>query len=589
GNTTITSVEIPNSVTNIGHEAFSGCFGLTSIEIPNSVTSIGWSAFSGCTGLKTVFNFSNLTFIKGSSDYGSIAYHADKVINAPNGFIDGDFGWFENEDGMTLAGYLGDATELTLPTEYNGKSVTSIGSYAFYKCSSLTSIVIPNSVTSIGDSVFSDCTGLTSVVIPSSVTRIGDSAFSGCTGLTSVVIPSSVTRIGYDAFYNCSGLKTVINFSNLTFSKGSSNYGYVAYYAEKVINATNGFIDGDFVLAVIDGVNTLACYLGNAAELVLPIDYNSENYVIGDYAFYGCSGLTNVVIPNSVTSIGNSAFEGCDSLKTVINLSNLTFSKGSSNDGYIAYYADKVINAPNGFIDGDFVFGRPNDVNTLLYYLGSENDLTLPTDCEGEYYVIGSEVFKNNTALTSVEIPNSVTSIGNYAFYGCSGLTSIVIPNSVTSIGDYAFYGCDGLTSIVIPNGVTSIGDSAFEGCANIENLYISNSLESIGEKAFAGCEKIMEIKIGLEKPIRGATNIFADAVYDNAILYVPIGTKSLYEKREPWNLFFYVVEMDFTGINEVKAENGKVEGVYYDLSGRAVENPANGIYILDGHKVIVK
>ena len=112
-----------------------------------------------------------------------------------------------------------------------------------------------------------------------------------------------------------------------------------------------------------------------------------------------------------------------------------------------------------------------------------------------------------------------------------------------------------------------------------------------------------MEIKIGLEKPIRGATNIFADAVYDNAILYVPIGTKSLYEKREPWNLFFYVVEMDFTGIdevfNEVKGENGtngrRPEGLkakvktIYDLQGRKVEVPSEGLYIIDGHKVIVK
>ena len=153
--------------------------------------------------------------------------------------------------------------------------------------------------------------------------------------------------------------------------------------------------------------------------------------------------------------------------------------------------------------------------------------------------------------------------------------------------------GCSGLASVVVPNNVTSIGASAFEGCTNIENLYISNSLESIGEKAFAGCEKIKEIKIGLERPIRGAADTFADAVYDNAILYVPTGTKSLYEKREPWNIFFYIVEMDFTGIDEVfddvKSEDGKVEGVYYNLNGRAVESPVSGVYIINGNKVWVK
>ena len=149
--------------------------------------------------------------------------------------------------------------------------------------------------------------------------------------------------------------------------------------------------------------------------------------------------------------------------------------------------------------------------------------------------------------------------------------------------------GCSGLASVVIPNKVTSIGVSAFERCVGIEKLYISNSLESIGDKAFAGCEKIKEIKIGLERPIRGAADTFADAVYDNAILYVPTGTKSLYEKREPWNIFFDIVEMDFTGIDEVKAENGQVEGVYYDLSGRAVESPVSGVYIVNGKKVFIK
>ena len=508
------------SVTKIEGRTFSDCSDLTSIVIPNSVTKVGHYSFWNCTSLKELY----IEDGEGALEIG-----------------------YNNKDGFLAGTAL--FCDSPLETLYLGRNLLCYPSVfycfsPFIGKSTLTSVTISNSVTGIGGEAFKGCTGLTSIEIPNSVTSISGYAFYGCTGLTSVVIGNSVTSIENEAFYGCTGLKTVFNFSNLTFIKGSSDYGSIAYHADKVINVPNGFgfIDGDFVWFEDDGM-VLAGYSGNATELTLPADYKGESYAIGSEVFKNNTALTSVEIPNSVTSIGNSAFEGCDSLKTVINFSNLTFSKGSSNDGYIAYYADKVINAPNGFIDGDFVFGRPNDVNTLLYYSGSKNDLTLPTDCEGEYYVIGSEVFKNNTTITNV----------------------------------------------VIPNSVTSIGASAFEGCANIENLYISNSLESIGEKAFAGCEKIMEIKIGLEKPIRGATNIFADAVYDNAILYVPIGTKSLYEKREPWNLFFYVVEMDFTGINEVKAENGKVEGVYYDLSGRAVENPANGIYILDGHKVIVK
>ena len=311
---------------------------------------------------------------------------------------------------------------------------------------------------SSSDPVFNGCTALSTVTIGENVKNIPDYAFKGSTRLTSITIPNSVTSIGYEAFYKC-------------------------------------------------------------------------------------SSLTSITIPNSVTRIGDFAFYDCYGLNTVINLSNLTFSKGSSDNGSIAYYADKVINALNGSIEGDFIFGKPNDANTLLYYLGNAAELSLPANYKGENYAVGNEVFR-----------------------GCNGLTSVVIPNSVTSIGDYAF--C---------------------GCSNLETLYISSAIESIGNYAFAECDKIVEIKVGAEKPIRGNTNIFTYTVYDNATLYVPTDTEQLYQKREPWNLFFYIVEMDFTGIDDVKAESGEENGIYYDLNGRAVENPANGIYILNGKKVLVK
>ena len=172
-----------------------------------------------------------------------------------------------------------------------------------------------------------------------------------------------------------------------------------------------------------------------------------------------------MTIGNSVTEIGNEAFRDCSNLKLVINLSNLTFSRGGSNYGYVAYYADRVINAPNGSIVEDFVFSKTENVNTLITYLGNATELILPTDFNGENYIIGASAFEGCWDLTSVTIPNSVTSIGDYAFSGCDGLTSVTIPNSVTEIGDYAFSGCTGLTSITIPNSVTEIGSGAFYKC----------------------------------------------------------------------------------------------------------------------------
>ena len=292
-------------------------------------------------------------------------------------------------------------------------SVTGIGSVAFDGCSGLTSIVIPNSVTSIGNSVFYNCSGLTSVEIPNSVTSIGYSAFYGCTRLTSIEIPNSVTSIGNSVFYNC-------------------------------------------------------------------------------------SGLTSIVIPGSVTSIGDDAFYGCGNLKVVVNLSDLTFTRGSTSNGYVAYYATdyRVYNAPQGRIEGDFVLGKPNDVKTLVGYLGSAKTATLPADYDGDNYVIGANAFRNRTSLTGVEIPNSVTSIGYSAFYGCTRLTSIEIPNSVTSIGNSVFYNCSGLTSVEIPNSVTSIGYSAFYGCTRLTSIEIPNSVTSIGSSAFEGCSGLISVEI---------------------------------------------------------------------------------------------
>ena len=546
-----------------------------------------------------------------------------------------------------MACYLGEVAELTLPVDYNGEnyvigndafngctgltnieipnSVTSIESSAFSGCTGLTSIEIPNSVTSIGSDAFNGCTGLTSIVIPNSITSIGDYAFYGCSGLTNIEIPNSVTSIGNQAFENCTGLKTVINFSNLTFSKGSEGSGYIAYYATKVINAPNAVIDGDFIWCNLNGANTLACYLGEVAELTLPVDYNGENYVIGNDAFNGCTGLASVVIPSSVTSIGEDAFTGCTGLKTVYNFSNLTFSKGENTNGYVAYYADKVYNAPNGSMEGDFIFGKPNDVNTLLYYLGNTANLVLPADYNGENYVIDSMVFKDNTVITSVTIPNSVTSVVASAFNGCSGLkevhisdlsawcniafasadanplyyaenlylndellTELTIPDSVTEVKNFAFYNCSGLTSIEILDGVTGIGEEAFRGCSDLEYIYISSTIESIGDYAFAECNNIFDIKIGSKKVVAASENVFSSDAYNNACLYVPAGRKDFYAKTSPWSNFI-ISEMDFTGIDDMEAEGERVKDVYYDLSGRVVENPTNGVYIINGKKVIIK
>ena len=269
-------------------------------------------------------------------------------------------------------------------------SVTSIGDYAFFLCTGLTSVTIPNSVTSIGNKAFNYCESLTSVTIPNSVTSIGDHAFYGCSGLTSVTIGNSVTSIGQHAFWYCTGLTSV------TIPNSVTSIGADAFYK-------------------CSGLTSVT--IGNSVTS------------IGYQAFYGCSGLTSVTIGNSVTSIGDYAFYGCKSLTSpVYNAHVFAYMPTSYSGAYTI---------PNGI---------ESIAGSAFYHCTGLTSVTISNSVTS----IEGGAFRECTGLTSVTIPNSVTNIGKSAFNQCSGLTSVTIGNSVTSIGNYAFSNCRGLTSVTI-------------------------------------------------------------------------------------------------------------------------------------------
>ena len=361
----------------------------------------------------------------------------------------------------------------------------------------------------------------------------------------------------------------------------------LALVATTALWAADFEVDGIYYDILTDKTNEVEVTSGSSeyrGSVTIPasVTYNGTTYSvtsIGEQAFYYCSDLTSITIPNSVTSIGYMAFNRCSGL-TSITIPNSVTSIGNSAFWKCDGLTKPVYNA-----------------HCFAY---------MPTSYEGAYTIpegikqIAGSAFNSCSGLTSITIPNSVTSIGDEAFWSCSGLTSVTIPNSVTSIGGYAFYGCSvtnpvynahcfaymptsyegaytipegikqiaggafrncsGLTSITIPNSVTSIGQEAFEYCSSLTSITIPNSVTSIGRYAFSGCSRLTSVTIG-----SGVTSI-GDRAFDNCSgltsieslaetpptlgsyvfdhvstsipVYVPCGSVSAYQSAKGWKAF---------------------------------------------------
>ena len=262
--------------------------------------------------------------------------------------------------------------------------------------------------------------------------------------------------------------------------------------------------------------NDIPAYTSLSGDIAIPatVSYEGQNYSvksIESYAFSGCSALTSVTIPNSVTSIGYNAFEECSAL-TSVTIPNSVTSIGS--------YAFESCSALTSVT-------IPNSVKSIESYAFSGCSALTSVTIPNSVTSIGSYAFKSCSALTSVTIPNSVTSIGHGAFYGCSALTSVTIPNSVTSIGSDAFESCSALTSVTIGNSVTSIERETFSGCTSLTSVTIPNSVTSIGDRAFKECSALSYIRSEAATPptLDGAPFSFTNF----QVVFVPAGTATAY------------------------------------------------------------
>ncbi len=448
---------IPDCVTEIGSRAFSDCKSLTSITIPDSVTYISEDAFSRCKSLTS--------------------------ITIPDSVTSIDYRVFERCTSLT---------SITIPD-----SVTSIGDWAFYGCEKLTSITIADSVTSIDNGAFRDCSSLTSITIPDSVTSI-DEAFYNCSSLTSVTIGNSVTSIGSYAFYNCSSL------TSITIPNGVTSIGKNAFYGCRGLTS----------ITIPDSVTSIGEEAFRGCSSLTSITIPDSVTSIGDSAFDSCSSLTSITIPDSVTSIGDSAFSSCSSL-TSITIGKSITSMGNGAFGYCETLEEFYFNANamNNFEANTRIFSYRERGKGIKVIIG-KNVTMLPSGLFGDVPRIVSVTFEKGSTCESIDS----------AFRGCSSLTSVTIPDSVTSIGDFAFKDCTSLTSVTIGNSVTSIGDFAFQDCSSLTSVTIPDSVASIGSYAFEGCK--CTINIRQRKP----------GLFNNCPFGWDKGWNRLFEGKIVWN-----------------------------------------------------
>ena len=372
-------------------------------------------------------------------------------------------------------------------------SVSDIGNYVFYDCSSLTSVTIPDGVTSIGSDAFSNCSSLTSIFIPSSVQTIyasssTDSPFYGCSSSLIIWTDAEEKQPGWQDYWNyCS-------YSPRTVLFGTSRADYELW---------NSFDKSAENVVIPDGITVIPPKAFYCCSNMKSISIPDSVISIGDQAFFGCYNLTNIIIPDGVMSIPENAFYGCGNLISIMlpdsvtcigqnafgecsNLTSITIPDSVTSIGGNAFSCCRSLTSiviPDSVTDiGDGAFS----VCTSLMNISIPDGVTR----------IGFNMFSECSNLTNIIIPDSVTEIGAYAFCYCSNLTSISIPDSVTSIDASAFLYCSSLTNITIPNGVTEIGLGMFSGCSSLTSISLPNSVTSIGVEAFANCRSLKNITI---------------------------------------------------------------------------------------------
>ena len=565
-----TSIQIPNSITRIGVDAFYYCTKLKTITIPSSVNSIDFAAFYGCSGLtsvtslpktppaieSSVFEYTNSCPIyvpeQSVAAYKTAEYwsgYASRIQAIPrsNNQI-----YYTSTDGGIVQPTFSVCSSKLLSNEYvDGEGVmtfdgeiTEIKSYAFSGCSTLSSIILPNEVSSLGDGALMYCPNLTSITIPSNVTNIGSEAFYNCSRLETIyLLPVNPPTLGYAAFpyssiiYVPRGKKNDYKTAN-----GWSDYANQICEEDEVTQIQYTSSDNR-IIEIHDDILASRIISNEYSGGKGIIKIAGEVTTIPSNTFSGCSTLTTISLPNGITHIDYSAFSDCS------NMVSISIPEGVTNIGEYAFCnCNSLISV-----------SMPNSVTYL-----------------------GPYAFKNCKSLTSVKLSDSLICIEDGSFGYCSSLSSVVIPYLVTRIGDDAFYCCNDLSSVSIPEGVTSIGKWAFEACSSLSSVVIPKSVTSLGTGAFDCCSSLSRIDVKPIVPPEGGLYMFPTS--KTYLIFIPAGSEDAYVNADYWKQ--YAMQMRVEGSSQTlvySSTDYSKDGEVIQIQRASVGRGINIIFLGDG------
>ena len=509
-NKTMIHVLIPDSVTSIGESAFEGCTSLLSVSIPDSVESIGNSAFYGCTSLGYAHLPNNVKY----TTIGNNLFSRCEELNE-----------IEIPEQVTTI-YSTAFSESGLEEIQFSDSLTFIDNGAFKDCKKLVSVDIPNSVTSLGSGyycsgTFQNCVSLENVKLPKRLKHLGENCFNGCSSLEKILIPKTVESTGYygAAFGNCPMLKNVILEEGMT----------------KIAPDLFSYCGSIEKIDIPDSVTEIGSGAFKYCEMLEMVNLSNSITLIDNGAFSYCTSLQNIDIPNSVTSLGSGyycagTFQGCKKLENIklpkklkhlgencfngcVGLTRMTIPKTVVSTGYYAGAFSGCTNMEKIEIEE----GMKTIPEKLFEYGDGIKEIVLPDSvvdvqdyafdgCRSLKKIVfpdsvksfGKDVLCGCTSLKEVQLPKNMEWLSYSMFVNCTSLEEIDIPDSVKVIDSCAFEGCTSLNRISLPQSLKTIGGSTFRGCTSLEKIQLPDSTKQVQGNAFENCETLTDIKLGV-------------------------------------------------------------------------------------------